>query len=654
MAKKLNPLVFLDISIDGGRAERITFELFSDIVPKTAENFRALCTGEKGIGASTQKPLHFKGSNFHRIIQGFVAQGGDFSKGDGSGGESIYGGKFPVDICIYFSYTVDENFKLKHDGPGVLSMANSGPNTNGSQFFITFRGTPHLDGKHVVFGKVVSGMALLTKLEAQGSDTGKPLCLVKIVDCGEVSGTEKKLNRSKGNSDDDERVRGKRDVTDKKKKKRRYKSSDSHSSYSSDSESYSSESNSDSDSDSDSSSETSSSSDRRHKRRKKTSKKDKKRKRGRRRDKRPSRHNRRSKRKSKWSSESSSDSESESTRSSSPDSGEADRPTKGRDKSTSPVLEKVAAMEEPKKDEKRTTEATELNEGKFLQKVGHARENNKGLEARSDEAANQRSDSEDKSSKFREGPSGSSRRSPVRAAANENKIRRMDGHSRSPSRIPLNKASEPALNRERDLRKSPSPDGHPKRVRKGRGFTQQYAFVRKYRTPSPERLPFRSRNYTGRYEREGYRNSYGRYRNYSERSPARRYYGASRVSRGGSPTRYRRGRSRSISTSPMGRRGRGRDRSPSPRRSRSPRDYRRPAISERLQSRLDTQDIKRPSKERSRSRSKSRGSSASRSPIRGSVKRENTRNRGSRSSSRSSSSAGNAGLVSYGDGSPNG
>nr|CAD1819824.1 unnamed protein product [Ananas comosus var. bracteatus] len=483
MAKKLNPLVFLDISIDGGRAERITFELFSDIVPKTAENFRALCTGEKGIGASTQKPLHFKGSNFHRIIQGFVAQ--------------------VFDICIYFSYTVDENFKLKHDGPGVLSMANSGPNTNGSQFFITFRGTPHLDGKHVVFGKVVSGMALLKKLEAQGSDTGKPLCLVKIVDCGEVSGSktqisrgtekaEKKLNRSKGNSDDDERVRGKRDVTDKKKKKRRYKSSDSHSSYSSDSESYSSKSNSDSDSDSDSSSETSSSSDRRHKRRKKTSKKDKKRKRGRRRDKRPSRHNRRSKRKSKWSSESSSESESESTRSSSPDSGEADRPTKGRDKSTSPVLEKVAAMEEPKKDEKRTTEATELNEGKFLQKVGHARENNNGLEARSDEAANQRSDSEDKSSKFREGPSGSSRRSPVRAAANENKIRRTDGHSRSPSRIPLNKASEPALNRERDLRKSPSPDGHPKRVRKGRGFTQQYAFVRKYRTPSPERVPFRS------------------------------------------------------------------------------------------------------------------------------------------------------------------
>ncbi|KAK8352271.1 hypothetical protein V6Z11_A05G084000 [Gossypium hirsutum] len=135
MSKKKNPMVFFDISIGGDLVERIIIELFADVVPKTAENFRALCTGEKGIGKSTGKPLHYKGAFFHRIIKGFMAQGGDFSKGNGTGGESIYGGKF-----------ADENFKLTHDGPGILSMANSGPNTNGSQFFITFKRQPHLDG----------------------------------------------------------------------------------------------------------------------------------------------------------------------------------------------------------------------------------------------------------------------------------------------------------------------------------------------------------------------------------------------------------------------------------------------------------------------------------------------------------------------------
>ncbi|PKI63622.1 hypothetical protein CRG98_016005 [Punica granatum] len=142
MAKKRNPLVFLDISIDEDPVERIVIELFADVVPKTAENFRALCTGEKGVGSTTGKPLHYKGTHFHRIIKGFMAQGGDFSKGNGmlfqpngTGGESIYGGKFS-----------DENFKMAHDGPGLLSLANSGPNTNGSQFFITFKRIPHLDG----------------------------------------------------------------------------------------------------------------------------------------------------------------------------------------------------------------------------------------------------------------------------------------------------------------------------------------------------------------------------------------------------------------------------------------------------------------------------------------------------------------------------
>lgn len=167
-----NPKVFFDLAINNKKAGRIIFNLYSDVTPVTAENFRALCTGEKGKGVYG-KPLHYKGSVFHRIIPRFMAQGGDFTHGTGVGGESIYGAKFS-----------DENFKLKHTKPGLLSMANAGRNTNGSQFFITFVPCPWLDGKHVVFGEVAKGLELLETLEKLGSASGSPTSKIVIEDCG--------------------------------------------------------------------------------------------------------------------------------------------------------------------------------------------------------------------------------------------------------------------------------------------------------------------------------------------------------------------------------------------------------------------------------------------------------------------------------------
>mmetsp|Transcript_18240 Transcript_18240/g.17598 ORF Transcript_18240/g.17598 Transcript_18240/m.17598 type:complete len:260 (-) Transcript_18240:330-1109(-) len=173
---KSNPRVFFDITIGNKKAGRIEIELFANVTPKTAENFRSLCTGEKGTGKSG-KPLHFKGCAFHRVIPGFMCQGGDFTNGNGTGGESIYGNKFEDEWTNGF---------VAHEAPFMLSMANSGKDTNGSQFFLTTAPCSWLDCKHVVFGMVESGCELVKIIEQVGSGSGKCSETVVIVDCGEV------------------------------------------------------------------------------------------------------------------------------------------------------------------------------------------------------------------------------------------------------------------------------------------------------------------------------------------------------------------------------------------------------------------------------------------------------------------------------------
>ncbi|KQK20597.1 peptidyl-prolyl cis-trans isomerase CYP63 isoform X1 [Brachypodium distachyon] len=642
-----NPRVFMDISIDGQAAERITIELFSDVVPKTAENFRALCTGEKGLGQTTKTPLYFKGTNIHRIIKGFMAQGGDFSRGDGRGGESIYGAKFP-----------DENFKLKHDQPGVLSMANSGANSNGSQFFITFKATPHLDGKHVVFGKVLNGKDLLKKLEALGSESGKPTSPVKIVDCGEVldmdtenqltGEKEKKLKKAvEENSDAEGRVKTKKAPSDsRQRKKRKHYSSDSYSSESSDSRSYSSDSGSDSESYSSGSLDTSSSSDHRHKRRK-GSKKDK-----RKSTKRKSSHkkskskSRGTKRKSKRSYGSSSDdSKSSKTSSSSSDSESASLRTKHslkKDQGNTKMMEKGKTLEDADKGKQTVPMDNMSREGN---KPSKNDEN-----GAADRSGNQ--NSEDRSSKFRDDSN------PVRADAI---LKRADDNSSADAagtgisqavteRKPSSKETVPTNGK--DIAVGSTENGQ--RIRKGRGFTQQYSFARRYRTPSPERSPVRSRYIGGRTDRWNNFNRYGRNGPHSARSPVRRYRGSPRAN---SPPRYpRRDRSRSRSRSPVRHRDRGPYRRPSPRRSRSPTEQQKRDVTYRPRSgrgggggsghRGSSPPANR---RRSRSRSKSRDPSRSRSPDAAPAKRVSSKyNRRRSSSSRSSSSSGSkGGLVSY-------
>ncbi|KAG5718813.1 Peptidyl-prolyl cis-trans isomerase D [Termitomyces sp. T112] len=179
------PITFFDITIGDKPIGRIVFSLFADLVPKTAENFRALCTGEKGVGSSG-KPLHYKGSGFHRVIKGFMCQGGDFTAGNGTGGESIYGEKFE-----------DEAFPVNHTKPFLLSMANAGPNTNGSQFFITVAKTPHLDSKHVVFGEVIKGKSIVRQIENYPTLSGDaPTSPIIIADSGVLSPDDPSLAES--------------------------------------------------------------------------------------------------------------------------------------------------------------------------------------------------------------------------------------------------------------------------------------------------------------------------------------------------------------------------------------------------------------------------------------------------------------------------
>ncbi|KRZ16153.1 Peptidyl-prolyl cis-trans isomerase 1, partial [Trichinella zimbabwensis] len=225
--KTLRKRCFFDIAVEKRPLGRIVFELYNDVCPATCENFRALCTGEKGNGSVSGKPLHYKNCIFHRVIKKFMIQGGDFTAGNGTGGESIYGGMF-----------ADENFELKHDEPYKLCMANRGRDTNGSQFFITLRAAPHLDNQHVVFGRVVSGHDVVNEIEALKVEqkTHRPLQDVVIVNCGELQAKKKRhsssstlsINSSKCEKEKKKKIKSKRKQLPDKHEKRLERSASPH------------------------------------------------------------------------------------------------------------------------------------------------------------------------------------------------------------------------------------------------------------------------------------------------------------------------------------------------------------------------------------------------------------------------------------------
>ncbi|KAK6158803.1 hypothetical protein DH2020_006117 [Rehmannia glutinosa] len=418
------PLVFLDVSIDGDPAERMIFELFTDFAPKTAENFRALCTGEKGVSTKTGKPLHYRGTFFHLIIKGHVAQGTFCGKMVNL--EKVYmmesfqlpsysklepkaisfelfcyvDGTVILERAVlwlagqkYVFMFVDESPKLKHDGPGLLTMAIDDRDERGSLFYVTFKADHHLDRKSVVFGKLVNGLEVLKKIENAGDEEGRPTVTVKIINSGELLDDKKKGNRLKMGKDSIEennnevRRKGKHKKSSKKKRKRRrYYTSESDSSTDTDTES--SESDSDSDSYATSLSDTSSSSDDRRKKRKR-SKRDRNR-RGKRKDRRREKRRKRRDRKTKRKSKRNNASDSESVSKNNAVAGALDGKRKSSGNQSPLVQERETSTVNHRKGE--ATDMSEREEGEFPRENGDHQSNGIGLEMESDQSADRHPD----------------------------------------------------------------------------------------------------------------------------------------------------------------------------------------------------------------------------------------------------------------------
>ncbi|CAM0150584.1 unnamed protein product [Urochloa decumbens] len=468
MARKKNPFVFLDVSIGDDHAGKMVFELFADVVPKTAENFRALCTGEKGVGETTISPLYYRGTRFHNITKGLMAQGGDFSKNNGTGGESIYGGTFE-----------DENFVLRHDDRGLLSMANTGPNTNGSQFFITFKPLPHLDRKNTVFGKLILGDDVLKKIECVDVEGSTPLVRVKIVNCGmhmEINGhgsmASKNDKMKADNSNLSNYIASGGKNTEHKPRSHSKRSSK----------------------DRDSISLTGS-------------------------IKRPSIHPVESSRSTsparqsisggpRGQSPSRSQSRSASrsldtplSRSRSKNTSSSDAQTRsfsGRSRRSENASPEVSPVQ------RRTSRSPPVSRRRSIDRTRSVsrspRVRSKRRRSRSHERSSGRNSAHSPTSHHR------SRRSPDRGASPPCSCRARppsSDHGRSPSRS------------------GGSSDGAPKRVKKGRGFTPRYSFVRRYRSPTPDGLSVRAGHY-------GRRNNRDRYTSYQSSHHHRRYRSSSR------------------------------------------------------------------------------------------------------------------------------